>query len=127
MGSVQQRLLYAEHSAVPSVYADLKENVSYVEAPDETTGHIQKVVTESKDKTLSPTIQVTDSKGDMMSKYIIPAQAHLLVNNDEDNVYAGQILVKIPRDTGKTRDITGGLPRVTELFEARSPNSPSAL
>jgi DNA-directed RNA polymerase subunit beta' len=118
-------VIVAEHSGTIK-YADLKENVSYVEAPDETTGHIQKVVTESKDKTLSPALQITDSKGDIISNYIIPAQAHLLVNNDEA-VYAGQILVKIPRDTGKTRDITGGLPRVTELFEARSPNSPSVV
>ncbi len=118
-------VIVAEHNGTAK-YADLKENVSYMEAPDETTGHIQKVVIESKDKTLSPTIQLTDSKGDLLSQYIIPAQAHLLVNND-DPIYAGQILVKIPRDTGKTRDITGGLPRVTELFEARSPNSPSVV
>jgi DNA-directed RNA polymerase subunit beta' len=118
-------VIVAEHTGLIK-YIDLKENVSYAEAPDETTGHIQKVVTESKDKTLSPTIQITDSKGEVMSNYIIPAQAHLLVN-DTDNVTAGQILVKIPRETGKTRDITGGLPRVTELFEARSPNSPSIV
>lgn len=118
-------VIVAEHTGTIR-YADLKENVSYVEAPDETTGHIQKVVIESKDKTLSPTIQITDAKGDIMSNYIIPAQAHMLVN-DSETAYAGQILVKIPRDTGKTRDITGGLPRVTELFEARSPNSPSIV
>lgn len=116
-------VIVAEHSGTIN-YIDLKENVSYVEAPDETTGHIQKVVTESKDKTLSPTIQITGSKSEAITSYIIPAQAHLLIN-DGDQVHAGQILVKIPRDTGKTRDITGGLPRVTELFEARSPNSPS--
>ena len=91
-----------------------------MEAPDETTGHIQKVVIESKDKTLSPTIQIADTKGDLLSHYIIPAQAHLLVN-DGETVYAGQILVKIPRDTGKTRDITGGLPRVTELIRSKKP------
>jgi len=118
-------VIVAEHTGTIN-YVDLKENVSYLEAPDETTGHIQKMVIESKDKTLSPTINIADSKGDLMSTYIIPAQAHMMVN-DGDNVYAGQILVKIPRDTGKTRDITGGLPRVTELFEARSPNSPSIV
>ncbi|MBE2219312.1 MAG: DNA-directed RNA polymerase subunit beta' [Ignavibacteria bacterium] len=118
-------VIVAEHTG-NARYLDLKENVSYAEAPDETTGHIQKVVIESKDKTLSPTIQITDSKGDLMSQYIIPAQAHMLVNDGEP-IFAGQILVKIPRDTGKTRDITGGLPRVTELFEARSPNSPSVV
>jgi DNA-directed RNA polymerase subunit beta' len=118
-------VIVSDHDGIVS-YVDLKENVSYMEAPDETTGHIQKVVTESKDKTLSPTIQITNSKGEVLSNYIIPAQAHLLVN-DGDTVPAGQILVKIPRETGKTRDITGGLPRVTELFEARSPNSPSIV
>lgn len=118
-------VIVSEHDGIIN-YVDLKENVSYMEAPDETTGHIQKVVTESKDKTLSPTIQITNSKGEVLSNYIIPAQAHLLVN-DSDTVPAGQILVKIPRETGKTRDITGGLPRVTELFEARSPNSPSIV
>lgn len=118
-------VIVAEHDGVIK-YIDLKENVSYVEAPDETTGHIQKVVTESKDKTLSPMIQIASSKDEVLSNYIIPALAHLLVN-DGDNVAAGQIMVKIPRETGKTRDITGGLPRVTELFEARSPNSPSIV
>jgi DNA-directed RNA polymerase subunit beta' len=118
-------VIVAEHNGLAK-YQDLKENVSYMEAPDETTGHIQKVVVESKDKTLSPTIQIANSKGEILSNYIIPAQAHLLVN-DNDNITAGQVLVKIPRETGKTRDITGGLPRVTELFEARSPNSPSIV
>ncbi|RPI19355.1 MAG: DNA-directed RNA polymerase subunit beta' [Ignavibacteriae bacterium] len=118
-------VIVAEHDGIIN-YVDLKENVSYMEAPDETTGHIQKVVTESKDKTLSPTIQITNSKGEVLSNYIIPALAHLLIN-DGDKVASGQILVKIPRETGKTRDITGGLPRVTELFEARSPNSPSIV
>jgi DNA-directed RNA polymerase subunit beta' len=118
-------VIVAEHSGAAN-YQDLKENVSYMEAPDETTGHIQKVVIESKDKTLSPMIQITNSKGEALSNYIIPALAHLLIN-DGDSVSAGQILVKIPRETGKTRDITGGLPRVTELFEARSPNSPSIV
>ncbi len=118
-------VIVAEHNGIIK-YVDLKENVSYVEAPDETTGHIQKMVIESKDKTLSPTIQITASDGEVLSNYIIPAQAHMLTN-DGDTVAAGQILVKIPRETGKTRDITGGLPRVTELFEARSPNSPSVV
>lgn len=118
-------VIVAEHAGTAN-YQDLKENVSFMEAPDETTGHIQKVVIESKDKTLSPMIQITNSKGEALSNYIIPALAHLLVS-DGDSVSAGQILVKIPRETGKTRDITGGLPRVTELFEARSPNSSSIV
>jgi DNA-directed RNA polymerase subunit beta' len=118
-------VIVAEHSGKVA-YVDLVENVSYMEAPDETTGHIQKVVVDSKDKTLSPTIQIKNSKDEILSNYIIPSLAHLMINNGDD-VVAGQILVKIPRETGKTRDITGGLPRVTELFEARSPNSPSIV
>jgi DNA-directed RNA polymerase subunit beta' len=118
-------VIISEHSGIIK-YQDLKENVTYREEPDEQTGHIQKVVIESKDKTLSPMITITNSKGEIQSSYIIPALAHLLVN-DGDTAKAGQILVKIPRETGKTRDITGGLPRVTELFEARSPNSPSIV
>ncbi len=118
-------VIVAEHNGIIN-YSDLKENSSYIEAPDETTGHIQKVVVESKDKTLSPTIIIVNLKSEKLSSYIIPAQAHLLVN-DGDNVAAGQIICKIPRETGKTRDITGGLPRVTELFEARSPNAPSIV
>ncbi len=107
-------------------YHDLKENVTYREEPDEQTGHIQKVVIDSRDRTLSPTINVLNSKDQKVGSYIIPTRAHLVVNDGEE-VQAGTVLVKIPRDSGKTRDITGGLPRVTELFEARSPADPAIV
>jgi DNA-directed RNA polymerase subunit beta' len=118
-------VIISEHAGTIS-YQDLKENLTYREEPDEQTGHIQKVVIDSRDRTLSPSILVTNAKGQKVGNYIIPTRAHLSVN-DGENVKAGTILVKIPRDSGKTRDITGGLPRVTELFEARSPSDPAIV
>ncbi len=107
-------------------YADLKENVTYREEPDEQTGYIQKIVTESRDRSLSPSIKITDKNGKALATHILPTRSHIVVE-DGDQVKAGQILVKIPRESGKTRDITGGLPRVTELFEARRPFDPAIL
>ena len=107
-------------------YSDLKENVTYREIDDEQTGHIQKVVIDSRDRTLAPSLIVANAKGGKLGSYIVPTRAHLAVN-DGQQIAAGTILVRIPRDIGKTRDITGGLPRVTELFEARSPNDPAVV
>ncbi len=107
-------------------YQDLKENVTYREEPDEQTGHIQKVVIDSRDRTLSPSIVITDAKGKKTASYIIPTRAHIIVDDGQE-IAAGTVLVKIPRDIGKNRDITGGLPRVTELFEARSPQDPAIV
>ncbi len=107
-------------------YVDLKENATYREEPDEQTGHIQKVVIDSRDKTLIPMLHVEDANGEKLSGYPIPTRAHLTVE-DGEQIKAGTVLVKIPRDIGKTRDITGGLPRVTELFEARHPVDPSVV
>ncbi|MBI5473650.1 MAG: DNA-directed RNA polymerase subunit beta' [Ignavibacteriae bacterium] len=107
-------------------YVDLKDNVTYREEPDEQTGHIQKVVIDSRDRSLSPSIQVTDAKGKKIANYIIPTRAHIIVDDGQE-IGAGTVLVKIPRDIGKNRDITGGLPRVTELFEARSPQDPAIV
>ncbi|HAV24012.1 MAG TPA: DNA-directed RNA polymerase subunit beta', partial [Bacteroidetes bacterium] len=107
-------------------YIDLKENFTYREEPDEQTGHIQKVVIDSRDKTLIPALVVEGSKGEKLASYPIPTRAHLTVD-DGEQIKAGSVLVKIPRDIGKTRDITGGLPRVTELFEARHPSDPSVV
>ncbi len=89
-------------------------------------GHIQKVVIDSRDRTLAPTLVVANKKGQKVGSYIVPTRAHLAVNDGQE-IAAGTILVRIPRDIGKTRDITGGLPRVTELFEARSPNDPAVV
>ncbi|MBV6479610.1 MAG: DNA-directed RNA polymerase subunit beta' [Ignavibacteria bacterium] len=108
-------------------YVDLEEGKQYELAKDEQTGHFQKIVIESRDKTKSPTLQIRNQKSEkVLSSYLIPAKANLLVDDGEE-VKAGTIIVKIPRESGKTRDITGGLPRVTELFEARSPSDPSKV
>jgi DNA-directed RNA polymerase subunit beta' len=107
-------------------FSDLYEGRTFREEPDEQTGHIQKVVIDSKDKTLNPTIEVVSTKGDVIASYATPVRAHMTVE-DGQKVPAGTILVKIPREIGKTRDITGGLPRVTELFEARSPQNPAIV
>jgi DNA-directed RNA polymerase subunit beta' len=118
-------VIITEHSGVVK-YQDLKENLTYREEPDEQTGHIQKVVIDTRDRTLSPMLIVQDTEGQPLGSYIIPTRAHLNVD-DNASVEAGTVLVKIPRDSGKTRDITGGLPRVTELFEARSPADPAIV
>jgi DNA-directed RNA polymerase subunit beta' len=107
-------------------YVDLEEGKQYELVKDEQTGHYQKTVIESKDKTKSPALQILNSKGDVLSSYLIPAKANLLID-DGQKVKAGTIMVKIPRESGKTRDITGGLPRVTELFEARRPSNPAKI
>jgi DNA-directed RNA polymerase subunit beta' len=103
------------------------ENVTFREETDEQTGHRQKVMIESRDKTKIPTIKIL-GKGDAEIKsYNIPVGSHLEVD-DNDEVIPGAILVKIPRTLGKLKgDITGGLPRVTELFEARNPSNPAVV
>jgi len=118
-------VIISEHTGTIQ-YQDLKENSTYREEPDEQTGHIQKVVIDSREKNLSPTLNIIDKEGRKIGSYIIPTRAHISVNDGEE-VQAGTILVKIPRESGKTRDITGGLPRVTELFEARSPADPAIV
>ena len=101
-------------------YESIIEGITYREESDEQTGHREKVIIETKDKTQNPSIRVGEKTNS------IPVGAHINVE-DEDVVKAGQILVKIPRAIGKTRDITGGLPRVTELFEARNPSNPAVV
>lgn len=118
-------VIISEHDGIVS-YVDLKENVTYREEPDEQTGHIQKVVIESREKNLIPAVVIENSKGQKFATYSVPTRAHLIIDDGEE-ISAGTILVKIPRDIGKTRDITGGLPRVTELFEARHPNDPAVI
>jgi DNA-directed RNA polymerase subunit beta' len=118
-------VIISEHSGSVK-YVDLKENVTYREEPDEQTGHIQKVVIDSREKNFIPAISIINAKGQRLGMYSIPTRAHLIVE-DGEHIQAGAVLAKIPRDTGKTRDITGGLPRVTELFEARHPNDPAVV
>lgn len=118
-------VIVAENDGVVN-YVDLEEGKQYELVKDEQTGHYQKTVVESRDKTKSPALQIIEGDDKVLSTYLIPAKANLLVDDGTD-VKAGTILVKIPRESGKTRDITGGLPRVTELFEARSPNDPAKI
>ncbi len=102
------------------------EGVTFREESDEQTGHREKVIIDSRDKTKNPSIRILDNKGTLIRGYNIPVGAHIAIDENEA-VKSGQILVKIPRATGKTRDITGGLPRVTELFEARNPSNPAVV
>jgi DNA-directed RNA polymerase subunit beta' len=101
-------------------FEDIIDNMTYREELDEQTGLRQRVIIESKNKSLSPHIYINDKKSGDRSKFVIPVKSFLQVQNKQE-VHAGDVLVKIPREIGKTRDITGGLPRVAELFEARRP------
>ncbi|MDW7682127.1 MAG: DNA-directed RNA polymerase subunit beta', partial [bacterium] len=107
-------------------FSDIIENVTYREEADEATGFKQRVVIESRDRSLSPQIIIIDEKGNELSSYILPVRASIQVK-DGDYAHAGDPLVKIPREMSKTRDITGGLPRVAELFEARRPKDPAIV
>ncbi|TAF33668.1 MAG: DNA-directed RNA polymerase subunit beta' [Cytophagales bacterium] len=106
-------------------YESIIEGITYRGDQDGQTGHTQKIIIETKDKTKNPTIVIETDSGDTASSNI-PVGA-LIVVEDGERVRAGQILVKIPRTTSKNRDITGGLPRVTELFEARNPSMPAVV
>ena len=107
-------------------FSNIIESITFREESDEQTGHKEKVIIESRDKTRIASIQIVDKKGEVLKEYNLPVGAHLAAE-DKEAVVAGQILVKIPRTIGKTRDITGGLPRVTELFEARNPSNPAVV
>jgi DNA-directed RNA polymerase subunit beta' len=99
------------------------EGVTYREESDEQTGHREKVVIETRDKTKIPQLVV---EGKENKSYNLPTGSHIVIE-ESDEVKAGQVIVKIPRIIGKLRDITGGLPRVTELFEARNPGNPAIV
>jgi len=108
-------------------YLDIVDEISLREELDETTGLRQRVIVEDRDKALHPHIIIVDQKKNKkLVDYAIPTGAHLLVHDGQE-VSAGDSLVKIPRDISKTRDITGGLPRVAELFEARKPRDPAVV
>ncbi len=104
-------------------FENIIDGVTYREEADEQTGHREKVVIETKDKTKIPAIIV---HGKETKTYNLPVGSHIVVSAD-DEVHNGQVLVKIPRVMGRSRDITGGLPRVTELFEARNPSNPAIV
>jgi DNA-directed RNA polymerase subunit beta' len=109
-------------------FKDLEVGVTLHESVDEVTGLSQWVVTEAQDEKYQPTIIIRDeeSRSKGLRKYLMPSRAHLMVH-EGDTVSPGDVLAKIPRETTKTKDITGGLPRVVELFEARKPHEPAVI
>jgi DNA-directed RNA polymerase subunit beta' len=104
-------------------FENVIDGVTYREESDEQTGHREKVVIETRDKTKIPSLLV---EGKEKKSYNLPTGSHIIIEEGDD-VKAGQVIVKIPRVLGKLRDITGGLPRVTELFEARNPSNPAVV
>ena len=102
------------------------EGVTYREEIDETSGNSEKIVIESKDRTKVPEAAFFDVNGQLVKTYSLPVNAHLMVN-EGDEIKQGEVFVKIPRAAGSAGDITGGLPRVTELFEARNPSNPAVV
>ena len=107
-------------------YENIEQGVTYQVEIDEQTGFQEKVISESRNKKLIPTLLVEDSKGNLIRSYNLPLGAHIMVE-DGEKISLGKILVKIPRKSAKAGDITGGLPRVTELFEARNPSNPAVV
>ena len=107
-------------------FEDVIENVTFKNEVDDTTGLREKIIIESKDKTKVPSANILDPNGNIIRTYNLPVGAHLILD-EKDEIKAGQMLVKIPRAVGKAGDITGGLPRVTELFEARNPSNPAVV
>jgi len=102
------------------------DGVTYREESDEQTGYKEKVIIETRDKTKNPGLRILDEKGNTIRTYNLPVGGHMAVEEGQI-VEAGAVLVKIPRAAGKAGDITGGLPRVTELFEARNPSNPAVV
>ncbi|MBQ0770019.1 MAG: DNA-directed RNA polymerase subunit beta' [Bizionia sp.] len=107
-------------------YENIEQGVTYQVEIDEQTGFQEKVISESRNKKLIPTLIVEDGKGNAIRSYNLPVGAHIMID-DGEKVKIGKILVKIPRRSAKSGDITGGLPRVTELFEARNPSNPAVV
>ncbi|MBN2382137.1 DNA-directed RNA polymerase subunit beta' [bacterium] len=107
-------------------FADIIEDVTMREEVDEITRHQKKVINEHYDSKYQPRIFVQDDKKKASGKFLIPSNAHIIIN-DGDQINAGDILAKIPRETQKVKDITGGLPRVVELFEARKPKEHATI
>ena len=108
-------------------FENIIKGITYREEVDEQTGFTEKVITELKDRKKPPAIHIIDPKSkEVLFEYSIPVNSHISVN-EGDKIDEGKVLVKIPRTAGKTGDITGGLPRVTELFEARNPSNPAVV
>ena len=107
-------------------FENMAEGVTFKEESDEQTGYREKVVIESHDKTKSPALHIVTEDGEILKTYNLPVGAHISVG-DAAIIKQGEIIAKIPRAVGKAGDITGGLPRVTELFEARNPSNPAVV
>ncbi|ATA74428.1 MULTISPECIES: DNA-directed RNA polymerase subunit beta' [Capnocytophaga] len=107
-------------------YEGIEQGVTYQIEIDEQTGFQEKVIVESRNKRLIPTLLIQDKDGETFRSYTLPVGAHLMVD-DGSKIKEGKVLVKIPRRSAKSGDITGGLPRVTELFEARNPSNPAIV
>ncbi|WP_047419393.1 DNA-directed RNA polymerase subunit beta' [Cellulophaga sp. Hel_I_12] len=107
-------------------YENIDQGVTYQVEIDEQTGFQEKVISESRNKKLIPTLLIMNSKDEVLRSYNLPVGSHIMVD-DGDKIKEGKILVKIPRKSAKSGDITGGLPRVTELFEARNPSNPAVV
>ena len=107
-------------------FQNLVDNVTYRVDYDEQTGLEDKIIIESKDRTRVPEANIVDANGQVLKTYALPVGAHLMVDEGAE-IKTGDVLVKIPRSAGNAGDITGGLPRVTELFEARNPSNPAIV
>ncbi len=107
-------------------FINLIEGSTFKEESDEHTGFKEKVITETRNKTKNPEINILSDEGEILKIYNLPVGAHIAVD-ENSKVKSGEVLVKIPRNVGKAGDITGGLPRVTELFEARNPSNPAVV
>ncbi len=107
-------------------YENIEQGITYQVEIDEQTGFQEKVISESRNKKLIPTLLIMNNKDEVLRSYNLPVGSHIMVD-DGDKIKEGKILVKIPRKSAKTGDITGGLPRVTELFEARNPSNPAVV
>ena len=107
-------------------FNDVVEGKTYHAETDDTTGLTEKIITDSKDRTMVPTVEVLGTNGEILGTYNLPVGGHVVVE-DGQTIKSGETLVKIPRAVGGGGDITGGLPRVTELFEARNPSNPAVV
>ena len=107
-------------------YENIEQGITYQVEIDEQTGFQEKVISESRNKKLIPTLLIKNNKDEVLRSYNLPVGSHIMVD-DGDKIKEGKILVKIPRKSAKAGDITGGLPRVTELFEARNPSNPAVV
>ena len=108
------------------VYENIEQGVTYQVEIDEQTGFQEKVISESRNKKMIPTLLIKNSNDEVLRSYNLPVGSHMMVN-DGETIEEGKTLVKIPRKSAKAGDITGGLPRVTELFEARNPSNPAIV